>query len=263
MTARNKELVVHFYEELFRHGNLAVIDESVGTEYIDHNPKSTDGPAALRNVVTGIRAMHPKMHLTIERAIAEDDLVLLHTNAVLEPGTPSHAIVSVFRVRDDKIVEHWEVMQQVPARTASGNDMFGTLSAPRRQSPDPGVSTAASKQIAWALFQEVTADRDLTAFDRYAADPYYQHTPQAPNGTAAAKDQFACGFAASPELSISVKRVIAEGDYVAFHHHLQLTPDDLGSAVVDIFRVRDGRVVEHWDVTAPVPATSKNDNTVF
>ncbi|MEV7392751.1 ester cyclase [Streptomyces sp. NPDC091215] len=263
MTAGNKELVLYFYEELFRHGNLAVIDEFVGTEYVDHNPKSTDGPAALRNVVTGIRAAHPDMQLTIERAIAEDDLVLLHVNAVLEPGTTGHAIAAVFRVQSGRIVEHWEVMQQVPVRTVSGNDMFATLSAPRGQSPDPGVSTAASKQVAWALFQEVTADRDVTAFDRYASGPYYQHTVHAPNGTGAAKDQFSWAFVTSPDLSISVKRVIAEGDYVAFHHHLKLAADDLGTAVIDIFRVRDLKVVEHWDITAPVPATSANDNTVF
>ncbi|MET8979378.1 ester cyclase [Streptomyces sp. NPDC004539] len=252
MTAANKELVVHFYEELFRHGNLAAVDEFVGIDYLDHSPGFADGPAAVRNVVTGIRSGHPGLSLTVERAIAEDDLVLLHTHAVLEPGTPGQAIVSIYRVRDGKVVEHWGVTQRVPIRTASGNDMFSTLSSPRRQSPDPSASTAESRRIAEALFHEVTAGRDVTAFDRHAADPYHRHTAHSPDGTGAAKDQFAWAFAANPELNVSVQRVIAEGDYVAFHHHLRPNPHDPGSAVVDIFRVRDGKVVEHWDVVQPV-----------
>ncbi|UUZ87209.1 ester cyclase [Paenibacillus sp. P26] len=226
-------------------------------------PAVPGGPEAVRSVVTGLRTAYPEMHVIIERVIAEDDLVLLHTHAVLEPGTRGQAMVGIFRVRDGKIVEHWEVMQPVPDSGVNGNDMFSTLTTPAGQSPDLAVSTAASKQVALAMFDEVTVDRDVTTFDRYGADPFYQHNPQSPNGIAAAKEQFTSAFAVNPDLSISLKRVIAEGDYVAFHHHFQLNADDLGAAVVDIFRVRDGKVVEHWDVIQLVPATSANDNTMF
>jgi predicted SnoaL-like aldol condensation-catalyzing enzyme len=57
--------------------------------------------------------------------------------------------------------------------------------------------------------------------------------------------------------------VIAEGDLVAVHHHFQAAAGDLGFAVVDFFRVRVGKVVEHWDAIQPVPATSANANTMF
>ncbi|MBO4253137.1 hypothetical protein GRC12_04460 [Streptomyces griseorubiginosus] len=256
-------MVVHFYEELFRHGNLAVIDKFVGPVYIDHNPESPDGSEAIGNVVTGLRAAYPDMNVSIERVIAEDDLVLLHINAVLEPGGEGMAIGAIFRVETGKIVEHWEVMQQVPDRTVSGNDLFSTLSTPRGQSPDPRVSTAQSKRVASDLVNELFTGRDVTAFDRYASDPYFQHNPQSPNGIAAAKEFFASSFSTNPDLSVSVKRVIAEGDYVAFHSHSKYAPEDLGFAVLDIYRVRDGKVVEHWDVIQQVPATSANDNTMF
>ncbi len=64
-------------------------------------------------------------------------------------------------------------------------------------------------------------------------------------------------------MSFALKRVIAEDDLVVLHYHLKMTPDDLGQAVVDIFRVEDGRIVEHWDVLQPVPAESANTNTMF
>jgi predicted SnoaL-like aldol condensation-catalyzing enzyme len=110
---------------------------------------------------------------------------------------------------------------------------------------------------------ELIEGRDLTAVDRHAGEPYIQHNPGQPNGVAGAREQFASAFAGAPDLSITVKRVIAEGDLVAFHHHFKLAADDPGAAVIDIFRVRDGKVVEHWDVIQPVAAASANDNTMF
>ncbi|MEU6510109.1 nuclear transport factor 2 family protein [Streptomyces sp. NPDC046942] len=219
-------------------------------------------PEAWRHLVTGLRAADPHLHTIVERVIAEDDLVLLHTHAMLEPGS-SQAVVDIFRVRDGKIVEHWDVMQQVPESSVNGNDMFSTVSVRAGHSPDLDASTAENKQIASALFHEVTVGRDVTAYDRYAAAPLHQHNPQSPNGIAAAKEQFTSAFAAHPDLSVSVKRVIADGEYVAFHHHFQISADDRGAAVVDIFRIQDHKVVEHWDVVQPVPATSANDNTMF
>lgn len=262
-TAANKAMVVHFYDQLFNHGNLAVIDRYVRPDYIQHNPNSPDGLDALCHFVTGLRAAHPDLHVTIERAIADGNLVMLHSNSVTDPGTKGQAIVDIFRIQDGKIAEHWDVIEQVPDTTASGNDMLSTLSTPRLRWPDPRVSTSASKRVASALFHEVTAGRDVTAFDRYASDPYYQHNPQSPNGIAAAKAFFASTFAANPGFSVSVKRVIAEGDYVAFHSHYKFAADDPGFAILDLYRVRDGKVVEHWDVIQPVPEKSANDNTMF
>jgi Uncharacterized protein conserved in bacteria len=59
------------------------------------------------------------------------------------------------------------------------------------------------------------------------------------------------------------KRVIAEGDLVAVHSHTVNAPGERGQAVVDLFRVRNARIVEHWDVVQDVPETSANDNTMF
>ncbi|MEU6550457.1 ester cyclase [Streptomyces sp. NPDC046915] len=263
MSAENKEIVLRFYDELFSHGNLEVVDKYVGSTYTNHNPQGVDGPEGLRRFVTFFRGAHPHLHHTVERVVAEDDLVLLHTRSVLEPGANDQVVVDIFRVREGKIVEHWDVIQPVPDDSAGGNDMFTTLSAPARNSPDAGASTAESRRVATALFDELAVERDLTALDRYAVDPYYEHNPQHSNGIAAAKEVLAATFAALPEVTFTVKRVIAEGDYVAVHHHFKATPDDRGAAVIDFFRVRDGKVVEHWDVIQPVPATSANDNTMF
>ncbi|WP_420711947.1 nuclear transport factor 2 family protein [Streptomyces sp. MMG1533] len=64
-------------------------------------------------------------------------------------------------------------------------------------------------------------------------------------------------------VSVTPKRVIAEGDLVAVQSHCVNTPGERGRAVIDRFRVRDGKIVEHWDAMQDVPETSANDNTMF
>ncbi|MDQ5826824.1 MAG: nuclear transport factor 2 family protein [Chloroflexota bacterium] len=98
---------------------------------------------------------------------------------------------------------------------------------------------------------------------RYVGPSYRQHNPQAGDG-AEAFIQFVTGFLAHvPQLSVDIKRTIAEGDFVVTHCLLKMSPEDRGTAVMDIFRLEDGKIVEHWDVLQPVPETAANDNTMF
>ena len=101
------------------------------------------------------------------------------------------------------------------------------------------------------------------ARDRYLGDSYVQHNPMAPDGPEIFPTLIGGLFAQAPEASLRLKRAIAEDDLVVLHYNLKMYPDDRGQAVVDIFRVEDGRIVEHWDVMQPVPAESVNDNGMF
>jgi len=64
-------------------------------------------------------------------------------------------------------------------------------------------------------------------------------------------------------LSFDIKRAIAEGALVVTHSLLKTSLEDRGSAVADIFRLEDGKVVEHWDVVQPVPESAANDHPMF
>ena len=101
------------------------------------------------------------------------------------------------------------------------------------------------------------------AVKRYAGSYYRQHNPNAGDGTAPFIAFVKWITGANPQLRVDFKRFIAEGDLVVVHSHNVPVPGTRGRAVIDIFRLEDGMIVEHWDVVQDVPETAKNDNTMF
>lgn len=109
-------------------------------------------------------------------------------------------------------------------------------------------------------------NRLTDAFRAWVHPDYIQHDPNSltgRDGTIAALDAH---MARHPQMTHDVKRVIhGEDGMVAVHYHFRRAPDDRGAAVVDIFKIENGYLVEHWDVIQPLPdpAEAKNDNTMF
>ena len=121
-----------------------------------------------------------------------------------------------------------------------------------------------TKQIVLDFFDLAFVQREAAqAAKRYLGTTYTQHNPTAPDGPDVFPTLINGLFDQAPQTSFHLKRAIAEDDLVVLHYHLRMFAGDPGQAVVDIFRVQDGRIVEHWDVMQPVPAESTNDNGMF
>lgn len=105
--------------------------------------------------------------------------------------------------------------------------------------------------------------RPTEAARLYIGDRYIQHNPNVPNGAAAFYGYFEGFFRDHPQSRVTIHRVLADGDLVALHLHSQETPDDPGRAIVDIFRLENGKIIEHFDVIQQVPTTTANGNTMF
>ncbi|GAA1655922.1 nuclear transport factor 2 family protein [Fodinicola feengrottensis] len=107
------------------------------------------------------------------------------------------------------------------------------------------------------------ARRPMEAFDRYVGPSYVQHNPHAPDGAEASRKFLGAFVERFPQLRLDIRRVIAEGDLVVTHGLMKLTDAERGTAIVDIIRFADGKIVEHWDVAQPVPDDPANQNTMF
>jgi len=122
----------------------------------------------------------------------------------------------------------------------------------------------ANKKVVTAFYEEAHFDGDVDgAIERYVGDTYTQHTPAAEDGVDGLRGYINAFLASFPHAKGEIRRVIADGDIVAVHASWTGLAGPHGDVTVDIFRVSDGKLVEHWDVSAPIPATSKNDNTMF
>src|SRR3954447_24897045 len=247
----------------FGGGDTTIIDNLVRPDYIQHNPLAPDGPEAMKAFGAAWLKQFPDATYAVRRAITDGDLVLLHSSGVLVPGTPGLAAVDIFRFQDGQIAEHWDVLQEVPATTANGNDMFATLSPPQTGAPGQRWFTIYHKKLVTAFLDQLLVRKDLTAIDAYVSPDYHEHSPTIADGAAGLEAGLRASFETFPQLNVESKRVLAEGDLVAVHSHYIDTPGERGRAVIDLFRVRDGKIVEHWDAAQDVPETAANDNTMF
>jgi predicted SnoaL-like aldol condensation-catalyzing enzyme len=119
----NKKIVVEFYQKLFGDKDLSVIDQYITEDYIQHNPIAADGRQALKDVLSPWLANQPKTKIDFQKVVADSDLVILHIKSKSFSGKDL-SLVDMFRLKNGKIVEHWDVMQEVPDQSANPHPMF-------------------------------------------------------------------------------------------------------------------------------------------
>jgi predicted SnoaL-like aldol condensation-catalyzing enzyme len=120
----NKRVVVDYYQTAFGGNPEKAVADHFGDRYIQHNPDAADGPEAFIGYVKWLRSEHPRLSLEIKRVIAEGEKVATHSHLILEPGQPGRALADFFRLENGKVVEHWDVIQEVPESAANPNGMF-------------------------------------------------------------------------------------------------------------------------------------------
>ncbi len=120
----NLDLVLKMHAEVLDKLDSSKVDQYLSQDYLQHSSLAEPGLASLKAFLDKVKVESPEAKHHIKRALVDGDLVAVHVHVVRFPGDPGLAVVDIFRVADGKVVEHWDVLQEVPAQPVNPNPMF-------------------------------------------------------------------------------------------------------------------------------------------
>ncbi|MEU6331782.1 nuclear transport factor 2 family protein [Streptomyces sp. NPDC047049] len=250
----SKENVLRAAGELFGDKDPSAVDRWVAADHRQHSSLVADGPEALRQLVA---SLPEGFRYEGARVIADGVLVALH-GTYHGFGPQPLVALDLFRVdADGKLAEHWDALTPLVAVTASGRSQTDGPAAPSDLD-----TTEANRALVTEFAEKVLKGADYSVLTDYiSTETYLQHNPEAADGL----DGFGAAAAKWAEqgknlVYRTLHKVVAEGDLV-----LLQSEGEFGVPVVywDLFRVADGKIVEHWDVIAPIPAELPHSNGLF
>ena len=237
-----------------------------GDKYIQHNPFVQDGVEHFLRFVRFRKERYPEGRNNVMMAIADEDKVMLHVHSVLTPGEPGRNLVDTFRVEDGKIVEHWDVIQDIEVLKfppLTDNGMFNLLGDGILTDLD---KTEENKAIATAFYEAYGLGWNAEEAAQFLGETYTQHNPHVQDGPEHFLRFVRFRREHFPQGRNTIKLTVAQGNLVGFHVHSVLTPGEPGRNLVDIFRVDKGKIVEHWDTIMDIPVLKFppiNDNGLY
>ncbi len=223
----------------------ASVDAHFSSHFVQHNPWALDGAAHVKEMC------EYQFPLVSKRWVAQGDLAGYHGYY----GTPNPlgetplVCFDLWRVRAGKIIEHWDALMPVPDEatavglTEGGGDGGAAVS---------GEELAHNASEARRFLEAGVRPGDLEVVDEVLADDFGYHSAGGVVGVEAAKERIAGGT------PLAVKQVVASGDLVVAHVHVQ---GDEPNVTWDIFRMVDGRIAEMWSVHQPIAAPEEQANT--
>jgi predicted SnoaL-like aldol condensation-catalyzing enzyme len=121
----NKQNVVAFYNAAINDKDFEKARQYMGDMYIQHNPLAADGPEGLKAFLDYAKTNLGSFKAEIKQVFADGNYVILHVHVKANPDDRGSAVMDIFRLDDNgKVVEHWDVIQQIPEKSANDNTMF-------------------------------------------------------------------------------------------------------------------------------------------
>ena len=253
-TKSNKAKVVELLESI-ETGATAPVAYINPEKYIQHNLAVGDGLAGFGTVLQ----LLPKGSAKVEviRAFEDGDYVFTHTK--YDFFGPK-AGFDIFRFEDGLIVEHWDNLQEIATTSVSGRTQFdGTTDIVDLD------KTAKNKAIVKGFVNDVLLGNNPSAIADYiSTEQYLQHNPAVADGLdGLGKALEELAKAGMPMQYTQNHQVLGEGNFVLSVSEGQFLNEHV--AFYDLFRIEDGKIVEHWDTIENIPAESdwKNENGKF
>lgn len=241
--------------DIFRKKDPTAVDRHFAESFIQHDQNLADGLAGMKSLAAEV-ASSPSADITIYRTLVDGDFVLLHSRyqGVGRYGTSAIAF-DLFRFEDGKIVEHWGGQEpEAPPNLSGRTQVDGPTEV-----LDP-EKTEANRTLVRTYRETVMVSLRFDRIEEFIEGAHYaQHASKIGDGIARLRDRIASVAKEGGRLHLIPRRFVAEGNFV-----LVLTEGDLPSgptALYDLFRVENGKIVEHWDVLTPIPPRDQRKNS--
>lgn len=233
------------YMDGIKDGNyLEAIEKYTGERYIQHSTPVRDGQDGFIEFFADFIERNPKRDIKIVRGFEDGQYVFLHAMQILNDGESRWVTADIFDTDDQaRMIEHWDIIQEWTDESVSGRTQVDGPTEPTDLD-----KTEDNKALVAAFVDTVLKNGELDKLPKYiSTETFIQHNPQVGDGL----DGLASFVASLSEQGLSMKyeqvhKVVGCGNFVAVLSQMTFAGAD--TAVIDIFRVDSGLIVEHWDV---------------
>jgi predicted SnoaL-like aldol condensation-catalyzing enzyme len=243
-----KEAANNAFVALFTNYSEEGVRNYIAPDLIQHNPFVPTGRDALLGFLPALK--QSGIVYTNHRILQDGEFVVLHNSFTNAQAFGAEKIVTfdIYRMKDGKAVEHWDAITPVAATTASGRSQ--TDGPTKIEDLD---KTKANKALAVALIEDVLMGKNPGKITEYiSAEQYHQHNPQIKDGLNGIVE--AVQYLSSQNNMFKytkIHKVLGEGNFV-----LTVSEGEWSGkshSFYDLFRMKDGKIVEHWDVIQEIP----------
>ncbi len=244
----------NLYLKGIKEGNIDVVDDYTGDRYTQHSTGVADGAEGFKEFFRGFIERSNKRDIQLIRTLEDGQYVFVQAYQDIDDGAAKWITTDLFDTdQNDKILEHWDVISayREPSENVGARDMI--LGDFEIKDED---KTEENKALVRNFLVDVFQNGNHDNLEKYiSSEQYIQHNPDLEDGADALKD-----FLASSDFTYDfVFKVIGQGNYVVSYSKAISKGQEL--AVFDIYRIENGKIVEHWDNMEPIPPRSQWANT--
>lgn len=244
---QKQDNAIALYMEGIRDGNYReAVNKYTGDRYTQHSTGVRDGKDGFIAFFSEFVARNPKRDIRVVRAFEDGQYVFVQAYQNINDGEAEWVTTDFFDTdENDRIIEHWDVIAPYHPNTPSDHT---SVDGPTEITDLD--KTDANKQVVRNLIRDVMMGENPANIDHYiSSETYIQHNAGVPDGLPAFK---ALALAENPPLRYQeIVLLVGQGNFVATL--CKATWEDKPYAQVDLFRLQDGLIVEHWDNVEPVP----------
>ncbi|WP_223881549.1 nuclear transport factor 2 family protein [Affinibrenneria salicis] len=253
-----KPIAIKAQNAFFKDYSETGVRKYFNTNYIQHNPTV---PTGIEPVIQFLPVLKKNgTTSTTHRIIQDGEFIVMHNTYDNAEVFGAHKVVAfdIWRFENGKVAEHWDAINPVVEKTASGRSQYDGPT----QVTDLD-KTDANKALVKNFVNDVLlgkAPQKIT--DYISAREYDQHNINVKDGLTGLQEAIKALSAKNNMFQYkTVHKVLGEGNFVLTQS--EGAWNGKPQAFYDLFRLKDGKIVEHWDIIQEIPAKSANNNTMF